>query len=67
MTDKTRADDDHLLEIIRLRCFVGSGRIAQLYGVTSASIRVACNRVKNDDLKHSGEAAPVVLAGYWKD
>lgn len=62
----TRADDEWLLSLIRLRNKYGSGRIAQHYCVPSSRVRTICARVLADDLKYSGEAEAVVRAAYWK-
>lgn len=63
---KTRADDDLVLEWMRLRS-IGrtSGDIAAEYGVTPEAVRIPTNRALSADLKESGEPISRVLRSYW--
>ena len=63
----TRDDDDFLLMLLQLRRHHGSGRIANHFGLTSARVRSLCNRILDDDIKHSGEDEAVVRSAYWRD
>ena len=56
---RTRADDERLLHWLQLRTAgVTTPEIGAMYGTTSATIRVATNRIRADD-KEPG------AGGYW--
>lgn len=58
-----RADDERLLDWLDRRTRgASSAGIARLYGVTSAKVRVATNRVREADSRESGEDTS---GGYW--
>lgn len=63
----SRADDEQVLSLINLRCHHAPSAIAKHLGMTSPRVRVICNRVLTDDLKHSGEDAAIVRSAYWAD
>jgi hypothetical protein len=63
----TRAEDDFVLELLRLRARMTSVQLEARYGIPRNQIRVMTNRVRNADLDESGEPAADVLAGYgWQ-
>lgn len=58
-----RAQDERLLEAIRLRCLgVGASKIGKKVGFSAAYVRASTNRVKAADQKESGEC---VTDSYW--
>lgn len=60
---KGRTDDERLLDWLDRRPRgASSADIARLYGVTSAKVRVATNRVREADSRESGEDTS---GGYW--
>lgn len=60
-----RQDDERLLAMIRLRVKCDSSEhVGQRFGLTSAAVRIATNRVRNADLQESGEAERDVAAAY---
>ena len=59
----TRQTDSIILKWIKLRTEgFSSGLIAQKYGVSQERVRVATNRVLDDDIKHCGFD---VAKAYW--
>jgi hypothetical protein len=70
----TRADDELLLQLLRLRARKSSAEIGAMYGIPATQVRTMTNRVRADDLdwsikpvpkaKYPGERAADVLAGY---
>lgn len=64
----SRTEDESLLCMLRMRCDgQGSGAICLKFGTTSAMVRIATNRVTEDDLRYSGEPRKTVMAGYpWR-
>lgn len=63
-----RADDDRLLYLLRLRmCHSSSQIAAHIGGISSARVRTLCNRVRNEDVRDSGEDVETVQMGYWRD
>jgi hypothetical protein len=59
----TRQTDSIVLKWIKLRTEgFSSGLIAQKYGVSQERVRVATNRVLDDDIKHCGFN---VAKEYW--
>jgi len=66
MSNRKTYGDEMTLEWVRLRCAGETAtEIAARYNTTSQAVSVATNRVRRDDLLHSGERARDVLAGYW--
>ena len=66
----TRADDEYVLHMVKLRVQHQAAAIATAYGVKSERVRTICNRVLVDDIKASVkdgvETSQQVLAGYWR-
>lgn len=66
----TRADDEYVLHMIKLRMQHSAAAIAKAYGIKSERVRTICNRVLVDDIKASVkggmETSQQVLAGYWR-
>lgn len=66
----TRADDEYLLKIIKLRVKYSAASIARAYGLKSERVRTICNRVLIDDIRASTkkgvETQQQVLAAYWE-
>lgn len=61
----TRAEDDAVLEMIRLRCALRiSSRVSDVLGISQERIRVATDRVRKADLAESGEPPVTVNAAY---
>ena len=56
--------------MLKMRRRYGPLRTADELGMASARVRVICNRIMNDDLKHSMkdnlETKQQVMAGYWR-
>ena len=62
---KTRADDEWLLRLVRLRAAGwSSAQIGTAAGVASSAVRTATNRVRADDLRLSREDRATVAAAY---
>lgn len=65
-----RLDDEDMLYILKIRKQYGPQKTADYLGLTSARVRVICNRIMNDDLKYSikdnMETKQQVMAGYWR-
>lgn len=60
----TRADYDLALWMLRQRCAgASSGQIGKALGRTSASVRVATDRIRKADAAESGED---VTQAYWE-
>lgn len=66
----TRADDEYVLHMVKLRVQHQAAAIAKAYGIKSERVRTICNRVLVDDIKASVkdgvETSQQVLAGYWR-
>jgi hypothetical protein len=66
----TREQDEDLLLILKMRRKYGPLVTADELSLPSGRVRVICNRIMNDDLKHSTkdnmETKQQVLAGYWR-
>jgi hypothetical protein len=60
----TRAEDEFLLHLIRLRANHSSTELAERFGMTAPDVRIKTNRVRNADLDESGEPAAEVLPAY---
>lgn len=65
-TIATRAEDERLLDALRLRAEgVAPREIADLHKTTRDAVMGATRRVLVADLAQSGEPEDVVRAGYW--
>lgn len=66
----TRADDEYVLHMVKLRVQHQAAAIAKAYGIKSERVRTICNRVLVDDIRASVkdgvETSAQVLAGYWR-
>lgn len=62
-----RAADERILEMLRLRRIMSTGEIAKRFGTTSGAVRVATNRVLDDDIARSGENRDAVVQAYGFD
>lgn len=60
----SRAEDDFLLDLLRLRQRMTSVQLDARYGIPRNQIRVMTNRVRSADLDESGEPSADVMAGY---
>jgi hypothetical protein len=65
----TRADDEYVLRVVKLRMKQPAAEVARMLGLKSERVRTICNRVLIDDIKASikdgVEEKQQVLAGYW--
>lgn len=61
----TRAKDEFLLGLLRMRMATQPTQIGYRIGMAPSRVRTLCNRVLDDDVKFSGEAESTVRAGYW--
>ena len=62
----SRETDEHVLSMIKARADgAGPQAIGDMIGKTSQYVTTAVNRVRNADLKESGEDHATVLAHYW--
>jgi hypothetical protein len=60
----TRADDERLLAMIKLRHDMTAAQVAGRFECRMEYVRAATNRVKLDDLSYSGEPKKEVAAAY---
>ncbi len=64
----TRQDDELHLRAVRMRSIgVSAATTARRLGLESARARVITNRIKQADIKESGEPQDVVRSAYWGD
>lgn len=63
MAEATRASDENILRMLRLRSAgLSTPQVAQRLGVTQGYVRAATNDVRNDDRAFAG---PEADGGYW--
>ena len=67
---RPREHDEQLLYILKLRQRYGAIKVADYLGLASARVRTICNRIVDDDVKHSTkdgiESKGQVMAQYWR-
>lgn len=61
-----RADDERLLTMVHARSGgMSSYQVAEMIGLRNEAVRTAVNRVRDADLRESGEPVEAVRAAYW--
>jgi hypothetical protein len=60
-------DDDHVLALLAARLEMSSVEVGALFGRTPEFVRTATNRVRDEDMTQSGEAAEALAPFYqWR-